>query len=327
MRSRPRPVVDGGFESLIDEPSPRSGDSEGAYRNRLSRLAVRQPFVSFQQRKGPLYRDRLQEELASACFLNGVHTILDLFYVQPELLGLVRPCHYPLGESFLLGMYHGLGHDVVSASLRELSRDGGTRETREDRIYNVFQSNTPSENQAKFKELYARLHGLPPPGWKPSGPVPSTPDAKALMALYDATDGPNWTGTHYWGSEVPIGQWRGVTTDSNGRVVELRLADSQLTGPIPPELGSLSELKLLYLSENNLTGPIPPQLGKLGNLVKLINLSLEKNQLSGQIPAELGNLANFQVLTLHDNRLTGCIPDSLRHIKYNDFDKLGLPFC
>ena len=56
LPARPRPVVDGGFESLIDEPSPRSGDSEGAYRNRLSRLAVRQPFVSFQQRKGPLYR-------------------------------------------------------------------------------------------------------------------------------------------------------------------------------------------------------------------------------------------------------------------------------
>ena len=44
LPARPRPVVDGGFESLIDEPSPRSGDSEGAYRNRLSRLAVRQPF-------------------------------------------------------------------------------------------------------------------------------------------------------------------------------------------------------------------------------------------------------------------------------------------
>ena len=36
--------------ALIDEPSPRSGDSD--YRNRR-RLAVRQPFVSFQQR-GPL---------------------------------------------------------------------------------------------------------------------------------------------------------------------------------------------------------------------------------------------------------------------------------
>ena len=70
LPARPRPVVDGGFESLIDEPSPRSGDSEGAYRNRLSRLAVRQPFVSFQQRKGPLYR--AGQRLAPAGYLNQI---------------------------------------------------------------------------------------------------------------------------------------------------------------------------------------------------------------------------------------------------------------
>ena len=70
LNTRPRPVVDGGFESLIDEPSPRSGDSEGAYRNRLSRLAVRQPFVSFQQRKGPLYR--AGQRLAPAGYLNQI---------------------------------------------------------------------------------------------------------------------------------------------------------------------------------------------------------------------------------------------------------------
>ena len=70
LPARPRPVVDGGFESLIDEPSPRSGDSEGAYRNRLSRLAVRQPFISFQQRKGPLYR--AGQRLAPAGYLNQI---------------------------------------------------------------------------------------------------------------------------------------------------------------------------------------------------------------------------------------------------------------
>ena len=70
LPARPRPVVDGGFESLIDEPSPRSGDSEGAYRNRLSRLAVRQPFVSFRQRKGPLYR--AGQRLAPAGYLNQI---------------------------------------------------------------------------------------------------------------------------------------------------------------------------------------------------------------------------------------------------------------
>ena len=38
--ARPWPVVDCGFHSLLDEPSAHSGNSGGAERNRLSRLAV-----------------------------------------------------------------------------------------------------------------------------------------------------------------------------------------------------------------------------------------------------------------------------------------------
>ena len=87
LPARPRPVVDGGFETLIDEPSPRSGDSEGAYRNRLSRLAVRQPFVSFQQRKGPLYR--AGQRLAPAGYLNQIGP---LGWCQFDY-GLTETCH------------------------------------------------------------------------------------------------------------------------------------------------------------------------------------------------------------------------------------------
>ena len=48
LPARPRPVVDGGFESLIDEPSPRSGDSEGAYRNSPQPpRGTDQPFAAF----------------------------------------------------------------------------------------------------------------------------------------------------------------------------------------------------------------------------------------------------------------------------------------
>ena len=27
------------------------------------------------------------------------------------------------------------------------------------------------------------------------------------------------------------------------------------------------------------------------------------------------------------NDLIGCMPDALRHVRSNDFDELGLPFC
>ena len=58
----------------------------------------------------------------------------------------------------------------------------------------------------------------------------TTTDREALVALYNATDGPNWDSSGNWLSDVPIGEWFGVTTDDNGRVTELRLGDNQLSG-------------------------------------------------------------------------------------------------
>ena len=46
------------------------------------------------------------------------------------------------------------------------------------------------------------------------------------------------------------------------------LADNDLTGEIPPSLGSLPALVTLRLSENNLNGPIPTTLTTLTRLGK-----------------------------------------------------------
>ncbi len=85
-------------------------------------------------------------------------------------------------------------------------------------------------------------------------------DRKALVALYIATGGPNWDGNNNWLSDLPIGEWKGVKTDDNGRVTELNLRANQLTGEIPPELGNLANLINLDLERNQLTGEIPPEL-------------------------------------------------------------------
>ena len=83
---------------------------------------------------------------------------------------------------------------------------------------------------------------------------------------------------------------------------------NQLSGEIPPELGSLSNLEVLLLGGNQLSGEIPPELGSLSNLEVLY---LNGNQLSGEIPPELGSLSNLEVLYLHDNQLSGEIPPEL----------------
>lgn len=46
-------------------------------------------------------------------------------------------------------------------------------------------------------------------------------------------------------------------------------AAANITGSIPPELGSMTALQELDLSTNYLTGTIPPQLGNLRNLQSL----------------------------------------------------------
>ena len=133
-------------------------------------------------------------------------------------------------------------------------------------------------------------------------------DRAALVALYHATDGPNWQHKGNWLSEEPIGDWYGVTADSSGRVTNLSLSYNQLSGEIPPELGGLANLEVLYLQGNQLSGEIPPQLGNLANLT---GLYLSGNELSGEIPAELGGLANLTGLSLVGNQLSGEIPAEL----------------
>ena len=139
----------------------------------------------------------------------------------------------------------------------------------------------------------------------------SATDKAALEALYDATGGSNWTTSMTWKTEEPLSTWHGVTTDANGRVMQLLLSNNQLTGMIPSKLGDSTNLAWLDLSRNLLSGEIPPELGDLANLEVL---RLSGNQLTGEIPVELGNLTNLRDLYLSGNELSGPIPVELRYL-------------
>lgn len=133
-------------------------------------------------------------------------------------------------------------------------------------------------------------------------------DRAALVALYRATGGRNWYSNHNWLSDAPLEQWRGVRTNSAGRVTVLSLSRNNLKGRLPSALGNLTALQALYTVENELSGRIPAELGRL---TQLQALSLGDNELSGPIPAELGRLRNLTILNLGVNRLRGSIPAEL----------------
>ncbi len=133
-------------------------------------------------------------------------------------------------------------------------------------------------------------------------------DRAALLALYAATDGPNWTANANWGGDAPLGSWQGVTTAADGRVISLTLAHNNLAGTVPAALGDLADLAELDLGGNRLIGGIPAALGGLHDLAEL---DLHDNRLSGSLPAALGGLISLETLDLFGNRLSGEIPAAL----------------
>ena len=82
-------------------------------------------------------------------------------------------------------------------------------------------------------------------------------DRAVLVALYEVTGGAKWKNNTNWLSAAPLDEWKGVTTDEEGRVLRLDLHWNKLTGSIPAELAQLKNLTRLSLHGNKLTGCDP----------------------------------------------------------------------
>ncbi len=94
----------------------------------------------------------------------------------------------------------------------------------------------------------------------PPGVQSPATDREALVRLYEATDGPNWTDNRNWLSDAPLVEWYGVDTDSDDRVTLLYLIDNNLNGVVPTNLLNMGRLDSLLLEGNPLSGCISEEL-------------------------------------------------------------------
>ena len=174
----------------------------------------------------------------------------------------------------------------------------------------------------------------------------------ALMAIFNALDGPNWESHEYWGTEAPVTWWPNILCDENGHVVSLNLNDPGIKGSLPPEIGNLPYLTSLNMGgpyvDCHFTGSLPEEIGNLTNLKRLQmdncpfegrlpeslgNLSnLEGLYITyceklapGPIPSWIGNLTKLKLIQIYGHNFTGQLPESLGNL--TNLEKLDIIHC
>lgn len=105
---------------------------------------------------------------------------------------------------------------------------------------------------------------------------------EALMEIYHALGGDNWTNKTNWGSDKPLNEWYGIWTSSYNDedyknvecVTHLNLNYNNLVGELPAEAFSkLKNLEYLEIEGNAITGKLPECLNRLKGLMFRFNKS------------------------------------------------------
>ncbi|KAH9654240.1 putative LRR receptor-like serine/threonine-protein kinase [Citrus sinensis] len=103
----------------------------------------------------------------------------------------------------------------------------------------------------------------------------------ALVSIKRALNDPHGVLNNWDEDSVDPCSWAMITCSPENLVIGLLLQNNNISGGIPPQLGSLPKLQTLDLSNNRLSGVIPRSFGQLNSLQYL---DLSYNNLSGPVP-------------------------------------------
>lgn len=128
----------------------------------------------------------------------------------------------------------------------------------------------------------------------------------------------------------------GIIPDELGSLDEMRylyLEDGSISSTIPSKIGNIENLEVLNLSKNMISGTIPDE---IFGLTKLAQLELDNNELTGTLSAHVGNLGSLNLLQLENNLLEGEISGNVGNLvnleeayfSYNNFTgQVGPEIC
>ncbi|GLU19482.1 hypothetical protein SLE2022_357310 [Rubroshorea leprosula] len=118
--------------------------------------------------------------------------------------------------------------------------------------------------------------------------------------------------------------WKGIEYPFENLTLQrtIDLSSNKLTGEIPGQISSLSEMHQLNLSRNHLIGRIPPDIGQMRQLE---SLDLSHNRLSGRLPPSISQLYSLSKLDLSYNNFSGRIPTSTQMDTFNASAFVGNP--
>ncbi|XP_061369141.1 receptor-like kinase TMK4 [Gastrolobium bilobum] len=124
-----------------------------------------------------------------------------------------------------------------------------------------------------------------------------------LSTVAVADDGPFMSklakaiGPSGWSATTAFCNWSGVKCDSSNRVTSINLASKKLSGTLPPDLNSLSQLTYLSLQGNSLSGSLP----SLANLTMLVTVYLDGNNFTSVTNGCFQGLTNLQNISMTNN--------------------------